>query len=66
MAKAEERMLNHEDALEEQRRAAERAAEAEERRLQRMELTLQIADLERDWDRSTNRLRRMSHQTLHV
>ena len=34
MAEAEERMLNHEDALEEQKRAAKRAAEAEERRVQ--------------------------------
>ena len=64
MAEAEERMLNQEAALEEQRRLAEEAAEAEQRRLQRMELILQIADLERDQDRSTNRLRRMSRQTL--
>ena len=63
MAEAEERMFNHGEALEEQRRA-EQAAEAEGRRVQQMELILQIADLERDQDRSTNRLRRMSHQTL--
>ena len=64
MAEAEERMLNHEEALEEQRRLSEQAAEAKEIRVQRKELILQIADLEREQDRSTNRLQRMSNQTL--
>ena len=63
MAEAEERMLNPEEALEEQRRA-ELAAEAKERRVQPMELILQIADLEHDSDRITNKLRRMCNQSL--
>ena len=64
MAEAEERMFNEEAALEEQRRLAEEAAEVEQRRIQRMELILEIADLERERDKSTNRLWRMSNQTL--
>ena len=63
MAEAEERMFNPEEALEEQRRA-ELAAEVEGRRVQRMELILQIADLERERDRCTIRLRRMCNQSL--
>ena len=63
MTEAEERMFNPEEALEEQRRA-ELAAEVEGRRVQRMELILQIADLERERDRCTNRLRRMCNQSL--
>ena len=43
MAEAEERMLYEAK----QRRLAEEAAEAEQRRLQRMELILEIAHLER-------------------
>ena len=48
MAEAKARMLNEEAALEEQRRLAAEAADVEQRRLQRMELILQIADLERE------------------
>ena len=64
MAEAEQEMFNQENAHEEQRRNAQEAAEAEQRRLQRMDLILQIADLERERDKITNRLRRMSCQTL--
>ena len=64
MAEVEQGMINQENALEEQRRNAEEAAEAEQRRLQPMELITQIADLEREWDKNTNRLRRMNCQTL--
>ena len=59
MAEAEV-MLHQQEALEEQ----EQLAEAEQRRVQHMELILQIADLERDRDRSTNRLRRLCNQSL--
>ena len=64
MAEVEQGMINQENALEEQRRNAEEAAEAEQRRLQHMELIVQIADLERERDKYTNRLRRMNCQTL--
>ena len=64
MAKVEQGMINQKNALEEQRRYAEEANEAEQRRLQHMELILQIADLERERDKNTNRLRRMNCQTL--
>ena len=64
MAEVEQGMINHENALEEQRRNAEEAAEAEQRRLQCMELIVQIADLEREQDKYTNRLRRLNCQTL--
>ena len=64
MAEVEQGMINQENALEEQRRNAEEAAEAEQRRLQHMELITQIADLEREWDKYTNRLRRLNRQTL--
>ena len=64
MAEVEQGMINQENALEEQRRNAEEAAEAEQRRLQRMELIVQIADLEREQDKYTNRLRRLNRQTL--
>ena len=62
MAEAEQRIQN-EAAQEEQRRLAEEAALAEQRRLQRMELILEISDLEREQDKSTNKLRRSSRQT---
>ena len=63
MTEAEERMFNPEEVLEEQRRA-ELAAEYKGRRLQCMEVIVQIADLERERDRLTNRLRRMCNQSL--
>ena len=47
MAEIEQGMIDQENALEEQRRNAEEATEAEQRRLQRMELIVQIANLER-------------------
>ena len=59
MAEAEE-MLHQEEALEEH----EGLAEVEGRRLQWMEVITQIADLERERDRFTNRLRRRCNQTL--
>ena len=62
MAEAQE-LLCQQKALEEQeRRAAE--AEAEQRRVQRIELIQQIADLEREQDKCTNRLRINCNQTL--
>ena len=64
MAEVEHGRINQENSLEEQRRNAEEAAEAEQRRLQRMELITQIADLEREQDKYTNRLRRLNCQTL--
>ena len=66
MAEVGQERINQENALEEQRRNAEEtaAAEAEERRLQQMELITQIADLERERDKFTNRLRRLNRQTL--
>ena len=48
MAEVEQGIIDQENALEEQQRNAEEAAEAEQRRLQRMELIVQIADLERE------------------
>ena len=66
MAEVEQGRINQENALEEQRRKTEEmaTAEAEQRRLQQMELITQIADLERERDKFTNRLRRLNHQTL--
>ena len=68
MTEVGQERINQENALEEQRRNAEEtdaaAAEAEARRLQRMELITQIADLERERHKFTNRLRRLNHQTL--
>ena len=62
MAEAQE-LLCQQEALEEQEQLAAEA-EAEQRRVQRMELIQQIADLEREQDRCTNRLRRSCNQTL--
>ena len=62
MAEVEQGRINQENALEEQQRNAEEAAEAEQRRLQCMELITQIADLERERDKFINRLRRLNHQ----
>ena len=60
--------INQDNVLEEQRRNAEEtaaaAAEAEIIKLQRMDLITQIADLEKERDRFTNRLRRLNRQTL--
>ena len=68
MTEVGQERINQENALEEQRRNAEEtdaaAAEAEVIRLQWMELITQIADLERERDKFTNRLRRLNHQTL--
>ena len=42
----------------------EEAAQEEQRRNLRMEIIREIADLERERDKTTNKLRRASHQTL--
>ena len=66
MAEVCQERINQDNVLEEQRRNAEEtaaaAAEAEAIRLQRMDLITQIADLERERDRFTNRLRRLNRQ----
>ena len=58
--------INKDNVLEEQRRNAEEtaaaSAEAEAIRLQRMDLITQIADLEKERDRITDRLRRLYHK----
>ena len=64
MGEVEPGRINQENALEEQQRNAEETTEAEQRRLHRMELITQIADLEREQDKYTNRLRRLNRQTL--
>ena len=56
----QERMLNQE----EKGRILDRDAQREQRRLHRMEVIQQTADLERERDRTTNRLRRSCNQTL--
>ena len=56
----QQRMLNQE----EQRRILEENAQREQTRIQRMEIIQEIADLERERDRTTNRLRRSCNQTL--
>ena len=53
-------MLNQE----EQRRILEENAQREQTRIQRMEIIQEITDLERERDRTTNRLRRSCNQTL--
>ena len=60
MAEADEEMLCQQEVLQEQ----ERLQEAEERRVCRMEMICQIADLERDRDWTTNRLRRFCNQPI--
>ena len=62
MAEAQE-LLRQQEALEEQEWLAAEA-EAEQRRVQRMELIQQKADFERERDKCTNRLRRNCNQTL--
>ena len=42
----------------------EEAAQEEQRRNQRVEIIQEIADLERERDKTTNKLRRASGQTL--
>ena len=67
MTEVGQERINQDNVLEEQRRNAEEtaaAAEAEAIRLQRMDLITQIADLEKERDRFTNRLRRLNRQTL--
>ena len=63
MAEVDQGSINQENALEEQQKNAEEtaAAEAEEKRLQQMELITQIADLERERYKFTNRLGRLNH-----
>ena len=56
----QERMLNQE----EKGRILDRDAQREQRRLHRMEVIQEIADLERERDKITNRLRRSCNQTL--
>ena len=56
----QQRMLNQE----EQRRILEENAQREQTRIQRMEIIQEITDLERERDRTTNRLRRSCNQTL--
>ena len=53
-------MLNQE----EERKILEENAQREQTRIQRMEIIQEIADLERERDRTTNRLRRSCNQTL--
>ena len=60
----QQRMLNEEAIQEEQRRILEENAQRELTRIQRMEIIQEIADLERERDRTTNRLRRSCNQTL--
>ena len=62
-ALAEQRRQNAEGAQEEQRRVFE-DTQRECRRIQQMEIIQEIADLERERDRSTNKLRRISRQAL--
>ena len=67
MTEVRQERVNQDNVLEEQRRNNEEtaaAAEAEAIRLQRMDLITQVADLERERDRFTNRLRRLNRQTL--
>ena len=66
MAEVDQGRINQKNALQEQQRNAEEtvASEADQRRLQRMELITQIADLKRERDKFTNRLRRLNCQTL--
>ena len=56
----QERMLNQV----EEARILVKNAQREQIRVQRMEVIQEIADLERERDRTTNRLRRICNQTL--
>ena len=68
MTEVHQERINQDNVLEEQRRNAEETAaataEAEAIRLKHMDLITQIADLEKERDRFTNRLRRLNRQTL--
>ena len=68
MTEVHQERINQDNVLEEQRINAEETAattaEAEAIRMQCMDLITQIADLERERDRFTNRLRRLIRQTL--
>ena len=57
-------MLNEEAAQEEQRRLLQEDAQRHQRMIQRVEIIQEIADLERERDKTTNKLRRASCQTL--
>ena len=59
-----QRLFNEEAVQEEQRRILEENAQREQRRIQRVEIIQEIANLERERDKSTNKLRRASCQTL--
>ena len=56
----QQRMLNQE----EQRRILEENAQREQKIFQRVEIIKKIADIERERDKTTNKLKRASHKTL--
>ena len=60
----QQRILNEEAVHEEQIRILEENAQGEQRRIQRVEIIQEIADIERERDKTTNKLKRASHQTL--
>ena len=60
----QQRMLNEEAIQEEQRRILEENAQRERTRIQRVEIIQEIADIERERDKTTNKLKRASCQTL--
>ena len=60
----QQRMLNEEAIQEEQRRILEENAQREWRRIQRVEIIQEITDIERERDKTTNKLKRASCQTL--
>ena len=57
-------MLNEEAIWEEHRRILEENAQREWTRLQRVEIIQEIADIERERDKTTNKLKKASCQTL--
>ena len=57
-------MYNEKAAQEEQRRLLKEDAQRERRRIQWVEIIQKVTDLERKRDKSTNKLRRASRQTL--
>ena len=60
----QQRMLNEEAVQEEQRRLIEEDAQREQKRIQWVEIIQEITDPEREREKTTNKLRRASHQTL--
>ena len=56
--------MENQEAMDQQRRLLEEDAQREQRRIQRVKIIQEIADLERERDKSTNKLRRASRQTL--